>query len=120
MTPMPPPCRHCGRARLSTGICPHCEHVYCVFCRWYMRLGDYADHAWGHRHLYGKYTHGVGYLFWWEITKEWPERCPECDAILTPEGLCPEAVGLFKKGETVRVEDMSLLGIGPRPPARRF
>lgn len=120
MTPQPPPCQHCGRARLMTGLCPHCEHIYCVICNVYMSLIEYADHQYSTHltDLPSRIRHRT--LFWWEITKEQPGRCPECEAILTQDGLCPEAVEAFNSGQGVRVQDLRLLGIGPGWKAIRF
>lgn len=120
MTPQPPPCQHCGRARLMTGLCPHCEHVYCVLCANFMSIIEYADHIWCHRFSYQYQERKSRLLFWWEVTKSFPARCPECEAILTQDGLCPKAVEAFNSGQGVRVQDLRLLGIGPGWKAIQF
>lgn len=89
MTAMPPPCQHCGRARLSTGLCPHCEHIQCRFCFAYMPIVEFADH------MIASPTHRPwrerrdGYLFWWEIATTYPVKCPDCGAILNRDRTCP-------------------------------
>lgn len=89
MTPQPPPCQHCGHARLMTGLCPHCEHVYCVLCNNFMSIIEYADHMWCHRFSYQYEARKTRLLFWWEMKRDWPVRCPDCDTILNNDGTCP-------------------------------
>jgi hypothetical protein len=92
MTNYPPPCQYCGRARLQTGLCPHCEDIYCRLCNSFMSIINYADHCWS-EHKAGPAVRSRGaYLFWWEIKRDWPVRCPDCNAILNNDGRCPEAV----------------------------
>lgn len=90
MTPMPPSCQHCGRARLSTGLCPHCEHVFCKLCSTFMSIIEYADHMWCHRYSYAYRERKERLLFWWEIARQWPVRCPDCGVILNNDGTCSQ------------------------------
>lgn len=93
MTSMPPPCQRCGRARLSTGLCPHCEHVMCPYCYLLMSIIEYGDHRRANHKGIEAVPGGPTYLFWWEIKTDWPKRCPGCDAILNLDGSCPNDVG---------------------------
>lgn len=87
---MPPPCQHCGRARLSTGICPHCEHILCSLCNVYMKLIEFSDHVWTAHRAGPAVRARSTYLFWWEARKGPPPRCPECGFILNADGDCPQ------------------------------
>jgi hypothetical protein len=115
-----PPCPRCNLARLQTGLCPHCEHVYCIDCNLYLTIIEYGEHVMAahreQRWLHRRYTA----LFWWEITKVHPTRCPECDAILTADGLCPVATKIFMENGGVATNDLRLIGLGGPWPARPF
>lgn len=92
MTPMPPPCQHCKRPRLSTGLCPHCEHIKCVYCDIFMPIIEYADHCRSHYRTRIKDQPRPSFLFWWQIATDYPAKCPDCESILNNDGTCPEAL----------------------------
>lgn len=120
MTPQPPPCQHCGRARLQTGLCPHCEHVYCTTCNEYMPLIEMAEHFWVWHLIPVNSVPFRPYLFWWEITKDLPDRCPDCGSILNAEGRCTELVRFGAGHALLRASDDRLRPDGPNWPPRRF
>lgn len=116
----PPPCQRCGRARLSTGLCPHCEHVFCLLCSKFMSIIEYADHVWCHRFSYQYQERKSRLLFWWEIKRDWPVRCPDCDSILNNDGTCPDAIAARERGDPPRASHPGLLDPAQQPPPRRF
>lgn len=105
----PSPCSHCGRTRLSTGLCPHCEHIYCVSCGVYMKLVEFPDHVWFHRIWHLEHPRRAGLLFWWQVTMKLPRRCSQCGFILNADGDCPQFLEKIVNG----------VGCAAAPPSLR-
>jgi hypothetical protein len=85
-----------------------------------MPLIDYADHRWAAHCRPAEWNSRRDLLFWWEITKDMPPRCPDCEAVMSPDGYCPSVAELEAEGLPFRVSDERLRCNGPNWPVKAF
>lgn len=109
---LPQPCHLCGGARQLNGLCPICEHLFCLYCYRLVSLAEYRSHCYTVRKEPDLAPLRERVWFWWEIAQQWPLRCFDCEAVLSPDRTCPNAVVAQEHGHPPRVSHPGLLDPG--------